>query len=191
MKQKSKIAYLLLAGIMMATFISGCGKSSSSGSSGPTPYPQNVLDSDVVWQIGSGVGTIYNQNLAGHPVGNQNIPSASCPLGGTVAITGTTGYGSNNSITTVNLTYNMTNCRISGTGSATGSGVMLTLTGTLTYTGSFASGYTSTNFQSTSLRMDGVATRSAYTDGIIAQDCSVSGTNNGTAIYGLICGRTY
>jgi hypothetical protein len=98
---------------------------------------------------------IYNQNLAGHPVGGQNI-TVSGPMGGTVIITGSTGYSSNNGITTTDLVFSMNLIQYST--NVSGFETQITLTGAATYTGSFSSSYTSVNHQSNNLHVTGSVT---------------------------------
>jgi len=188
---KMKLIVSLFCAAMISTGIAGCGSSSSSSSdSGPVNFSQTTLDSDLVWAVNGGMGQIYNDNLAGHTVGNQNL-TASCPLGGTVNITGTTGTTSNTGITTVNLTYDMTGCKITRA-SSSGTSVSLTLTGTMTYTGSFnsATNFKSENFQSQSLTMSGTAHRTGYSDATVDNaNCSYSGASTSSTVSGSICGN--
>jgi len=101
---------------------------------------------------------IYNQNLAGHSVGGQNI-TANGPMGGTVIITGSTGYSSNNDITTTDLVLSMTSIKY--VTNVNGFETEITLTGATTYTGSFSSDYTSINYQSDNLHITGSVIQNA------------------------------
>lgn len=98
---------------------------------------------------------IYNQNLAGHSTGAQNI-TANGPMGGTVIITGNTGYSSNTDITTTDLLFSMTSIKY--TSNSNGFLTQITLTGATTYTGSFSDSYTSVNHQSNNLHIKGSVT---------------------------------
>jgi hypothetical protein len=98
---------------------------------------------------------IYNQNLAGHLVGAQNI-TANGPMGGTVIITGVTGYSTGNDITTTDLVFTMTS--IQYTNSSSGYLTDITLNGATTYTGSFSDDYTSVNHQSENMHINGSVT---------------------------------
>ena len=194
----SKINFILslCCTVMISMGVIGCGSSGSSSSdSGPATYSQTTLDSDVVWAVNGGMEQIYNDNLAGHIVGSQNL-SASCPLGGNVNITGTTGYTDNTGITTVSLTYDMTGCKITKT-SSSGTTVSLTVTGSLVYTGSFNSStnFKSENFQSQSLTMTGIAQRSNYNDATVNNaNCTYSGSTSASSgssgsVSGSVCGN--
>jgi len=197
---KWNVVVSLFCAFMISAVISGCGSSGSSSPSSNTPaapaeFSQSLLDSDTVWAINNGTMQIYNDNLAGHPVGTQNL-TANCPLGGTVQITGTTQFSNNTGITTVNLTHAMTNCRVTKT-SASGTTVTLTLTGSVEQTGGFnaSTGFQSVNYQSQTLAMTGTAHRNGYTDAAVNNpDCAYSGSNTSSdgstsSTSGSVCGR--
>lgn len=118
-----------------------------------------ISDDNYYKQIGYSLvmcyNDIYNQNLAGHPVGSQNI-TVNGPMGGTVIITGSTGYSSNNNITTTDLIFSMTSIKY--VTNASGFETEITLTGATTYTGSFSDSYTSVNHQSDNLYISGSVT---------------------------------
>ncbi len=119
---------------------------------------------------------IYNQNLAGHPVGNQNI-TANGPMGGTVIITGSVGYSSNNGITTTDLIFSMTSIKY--VTNVSDFKTEITLTGATTFTGSFSDSYTSVNHQSDNLHISGSVThneivRKIDMTGIVSINCTTS-----------------
>ncbi len=191
----------VLMGISAALLIlimAGCGSSGSSGGSSSTSktISQTQIDSDTVWGTGWMITDIYNQHLAGKPSGSQNYQSVSCPLGGTVTITGTTSVSNSNGINNVDLYYTLSNCRDSKIGSNT---IALTITGTVEETGSFGgftnSGYESLSFRSTgNLSIAGTDTNPQYTTAVINEQCtyaetiySADGTSGTTS--GAICGR--
>ncbi|MGC8578749.1 MAG: hypothetical protein ACP5MB_01665 [bacterium] len=184
--------------ILIVITMTGCGSSGSSGGSSSTSktFSQTQIDSDTVWGIGWLIMDIYNQHLAGKPSGSQNYQSVSCPLGGTVTITGTTSVSSSNGINSVDLYYTMSNCSDSKIGSNT---IALTVTGTIEETGSFGGttnkGYEDLSFRSIGyLTIVGTDTNPQYTTAVINEQCAyaetiytadgTSGTTSGT-----ICGR--
>lgn len=177
------IALLLLSAI-------SCADDSSGGAE-----DQTQLDQAVIYGVITGVRDMYNLNLAGASAGSQNVDSK-CSLGGEVAITGTASTSGSNGITTVDLTYAMKGCRFNVT-KASGDGtlkVTLTLTGSLTYKGSFGSNnYESTNFQSDDLEMTGTVTRADSTESSVEQSCpfaaSMSLDGGQGSVSGAICGR--
>jgi hypothetical protein len=154
---------------------------------------QTQVDPDAVFGLLNSVVAFYNQNLAGRPTGYQNI-TVNCSGGGTVRITGTTSYSSGNGITTVNLTYAMTNCQstqISGDGSLT---VALTFNGTVTENGSWnLPSYKSAAYQSTgNLGVVGTVNARGYAQATINESCPV-GVNHtigsANSVAGQFCGR--
>jgi hypothetical protein len=154
---------------------------------------QTQVDSDAVFGLLNSIVAFYNQNLAGHPTGNQNI-TANCPGGGTVHITGTTSYSSSNGITTVNLTYAMTNCQstqISSDGSLT---VTLTFNGTVTENGSWnLPNYLSAAYLSTgSVGLVGTVSARGYAQVTVGESCPVGFNHtigSANSVAGQICGR--
>ena len=110
-KRFKKVVGVVL-GISAAVLVitmAGCGSSGSSGGSSSTSktFSQTQIDSDTVWGTGWMITDIYNQHLAGKPSGSQNYQSVSCPLGGTVTITGTTSVSNSNGINNVDLFYTL------------------------------------------------------------------------------------
>ena len=118
-----------------------------------------ISDNNFYKQVGYSLvmcyNDIYNQNLAGHPVGGQNI-TANGPMGGTAIITGSTGYSNNNGITTTDLVFSLTSIKY--VTNASGFETEITLTGATSYTGSFSDSYTSVNHQSDNLKISGSVT---------------------------------
>ena len=153
MKKKNRflICPLMIMG-MLLLFTNSCKKDNDTTTT--------ISDDNFYKQVGYSLvrcyNDIYNQNLAGHPVGGQNI-TANGPMGGTVIITGNTGYSSNNGITTTDLTFSMNSIKY--VTNASGFETEITLTGTTSYTGSFSSSYTSINHQSDYLYISGSVTR--------------------------------
>jgi hypothetical protein len=121
-------------------------------------YDDELFYKDVAWGIMTGLVDIYNQNIAGTPTGPVDITAAG-PFGGTVHITGTTSFDSNNGIETVHLQYDMIGCRVSSTSSASDLNVDLTLNGVISEDGTWSSTYTSLSYRSDALGVNGVSTR--------------------------------
>ena len=199
-KRFKKVVGLVLAisAALMVSMMAGCGSSGSSGgsSSSSKTFSQTQIDSDTVWGTGWMITDIYNQHLAGKPSGSQNYPSVSCPLGGTVTITGTTSVSNSNGINNVDLYYTMSNCSDSKIGTNT---VALTITGTVEETGSFGgttnNGYENLSFRSSgNLTIAGTDTNPQYTTAVINEQCAYAETiytadgSTGTTS-GIICGR--
>ena len=161
---------------------------------GPSTLSQTTVDDDTAIALADGADDIYNQNLAGKTTGNQSV-TANCPVGGSVHITGTVGFDSTHNITTVNLTYVMTGCKVSVVSPMGGVNVALSMDGTMTETGSWdGSTYQSVNYQAMGLTMSGTDQRSGYAQATIAQTCDVGLTANqsGSTVTtsGTICSRS-
>ena len=152
MKKKTKhlILPFIIMGILMVT--NSCTKDEET--------PSTISDDNFYKQVGYSLvmcyNDIYNQNLAGHPVGNQNI-TANGPMGGTVIITGSTGISINNGITTTDLVFSMNSIKY--VTNVSGFETEITLTSATTYTGSFSDSYTSLNHQSDKLHISGSVTQ--------------------------------
>jgi len=117
-------------------------------------YSDESFYEDVAWGIMTGLGDIYNQNIAGTPTGPVDITAAG-PFGGTVHITGTTSFDQGNGIQTVHLQYDMLDCRISSTSSSSNLNVDLKLNGVISEDGTWSSSYVSLSYNSTALALDG------------------------------------
>lgn len=185
--------------VIAALAIGGCGSSSSSSSSAVKAYSQSLVDADVMWGVNKEMVSLYNNNFAGKPTGAQN-KTASCPLGGTVQITGTTTFDNVNLITNVDLYYNMSNCQFTSAGGTLT--VSLTMNGTMHHSGNFkSSGYKDENYiaetapgTATNVSIVGTSNRTGYLEASVNENCTYNShsTLNGTsgAVTGQICGRS-
>jgi hypothetical protein len=178
------VVLLLAAGCSSGSASTGSAAGADGGGGSFTMCDQACADIASGVTLANLVNDLYNQNLAGRPVGSQNL-SAQCPLGGTAAITGTTGFDSTHNITSVNLTYMMTSCH------ASASGVQLTYTGTVTEVGSFDSmTLQSLNDASDALTTTGTVDGFAVNDTACAVHVNVD--NNSTPeVTGTLCGRAF
>lgn len=183
--------WLILPACIVAWACSGTSNNSSqtNSNSQASTCGQTCQDNEVGYALDDTIWLLWNENFAGQPTGTQN-KTASCPLGGTAQITGTTGVASNG-IDTVQLTLVLQDCGNSNTGYS------LTFTGTVTWGGSFNGSVGNTiTFKSTSLVVSGKIT--LYDDPTIAETCAVSltdsynknSTSQSSWLNGLVCGRT-
>jgi hypothetical protein len=109
---------------------------------------QSCQDNNVGYALDHAGWLLYNQDVAGMPSGALN-KTASCPLGGTVAITGTVTVASNG-VNATQLAFSLANCGVSATSYS------LTLTGTLQMNGTFtANAQNDITFSSSSLSIAG------------------------------------
>ena len=179
--------------IMLLFFLLSC---SDSGNSEKT-MSQSDIDMNTGFAIVDTASQIYNINFAGKPVGAQNL-TTTCPQGGEVTITGSTGYSQNNNITTVDLTLNMKDCKSSrrytnGINATSVTDVGFILTGIMTFKGSFDSsrGYNATTYQSDSLKISGTISSTGYKTVIIDETCPFTASINNETVSGYICSRQF
>lgn len=121
-------------------------------------YDDQSFYEDVAWGIMTGLVDIYNQNIVGTPTGPVDMV-ANGTFGGTVHITGTTSYDQSDSIETVHLLYDMSNCQISSTSSSTNLNVDLALNGSISEDGTWSSSYVSLSYNSSALHIHGFSQR--------------------------------
>ncbi len=165
-------AWLRSAALLV--FAAGCSSEEETG------CDQECKDTDVAYAIVATLVDVFNANLAGQPVGSQN-ETANCPAGGSVVITGSTGYSEQTEITTLDLTYSMTGCHyVSG-------GYDLTFDGSLTEEGSFSEGNMSLVYASTSVTYAGTGGSA----GALNDTCSFTFTRSYSEISGTLCGRSF
>lgn len=164
----------LLIGLVALGLMAGCFDTSSE-SSGASK------EENVATAIVNSVIFLYNTHVAGTPSGAQNT-MATCPLGGTVTITGTTAVGPE--IQNNDLNYSMTGCGVSG-GSYT-----MTYTGAVDQDGTYNIIYDSnisTQYVSGSLTYSG----DAYGDSV-SDTCTVSIVRYyDDPLSGSICGTSF
>jgi hypothetical protein len=173
--------------IMLLFFLLSC---SDSGNSEKT-LSQSDIDRYTGFAIVDTASQIYNINFAGKPVGAQNL-TTTCPQGGEVIITGSTGYSQNNGITTVDLILNMKDCK-SSRHTTNGIDTTITLTGIMTFKGSFDSsrGYNATTHQSDSLKISGAISVTGFKTATVDETCPFTASINNETVSGYICSRQF
>jgi hypothetical protein len=165
--------------------------SGGSGGSGGTYTPptcgQTCQDYVVAHGVNHTAWFLWNQLVAGRPSGTKNT-TGTCPLGGSVQITGTTGV-SDNGINTADVVFALQGC------SNSDAIYSLTFTGEVTMEGSFRSNsdFMAMTFTSPSLGASGAL--DVYDDPEIDETCEVTFAQNGTGesgtLVGRVCGRQF
>lgn len=152
---------------------------------------QKDIDKYTGYAIVDAIAQIYNINLAGKPTGGVNL-EANCPMGGGVKITGNVGFSQNNGITTVDLTFVMTDCK-SNKHTENNIDTSFTFTGTIVWKGSFDSSreYNATNYQAEQLKMQGTIDLTNYEKTVVDQTCKIYVTVTNTTVSGTICNREF
>lgn len=162
-----------------------------SGGSGSTYEPpvcdQGCQDYLVSWALTDTLWFAWNQKLAGHPVGAQDVV-ATCPLGGSVHITGQDGV-IDNGPTTVDLLFSFASCESSDTV------YDLTFSGEVSMDGSFDS---DVDFAALTFSAPALAAKGALRvldDPEIDQSCAFNASQQGAGdsfeLAGRICGRSF
>jgi len=147
---------------------------------------QTCQDNYLAYGVLDTCSFLWNQNLAGHPTGAQDV-TAGCSLGGTAHITGQTSFDDYNQINSVDLVFDLAGCGHSD------KGYDLEFTGVLHWVGTFSpSGFTAMTTSSDELDFSGTVGGSPEVDvdDTCAVSLSVQGDDSETAtVDGEICGR--
>ncbi|HVY30160.1 MAG TPA: hypothetical protein VHB79_26565 [Polyangiaceae bacterium] len=169
---------------------SSSGATSSGGSSSsyvPPRCDQGCQDFLVGWALDATVWFIWNQKIAGHSAGMQDV-MGTCPLGGTAHITGMTST-TPDGLNTNDIQLELDACEYSK------EAFDLTFTGTVSMEGSFNSntGFGAEVFTAPGLKALG--TLHYYDDPAIDQSCdtvvSQDGSGDDSTLSGKVCGRHF
>ena len=167
--------------LALATVASGC----TSSSSDDTQYYFDASCGEACADrfVGSAtLGTLiflWNQNLAGQPTGAQN-KMVNCAFGGTVHITGTTGYDNGTQIATAHIVYDLAACHHQDTSFS------MTFTGMIAEDGTFSPNATSLAYTTDPLVASGTA--GSYQ---VGATCALNMTRSKTSVSGQWCGRPF
>lgn len=154
----------------------------------PPRCDQTCQDDVVAYAIDNAGWLLYDQNVAGQPSGNLS-KMGSCPLSGTLAVTGTVNTASNG-VTTTDLTFDLEGCAVAA------ASYTLTFTGTLHMTGTYTSlVQNDITFESSSLGI--VGQLKVLDDPSVNETCAAALTdtwdhdpNDTTWLNGVVCGRS-
>lgn len=173
-----------------------CSGSSASGSGGsaatyePPTCDQSCQDYLSGLGLDATIWLTYNENVAGKPSGTID-QTGTCPLGGTVHITGTTSVASDGT-NTVHLVFALTGCVNSG------AKYSLTFSGSVSMDGTFnstgASKFTSVTLTGRSTQVSGSI--KFRDDPPITETCDVAVTQqdsgaSSSSLDGQVCGREF
>lgn len=149
MKNNKSIYAVLIA--LVFSLITSCNKSEKSKTMSDDTYYK-----EIAYCLSKCYSDVYNQSLAGKPVGYQNFTTTG-PMGGSIEITGNTTQDNTNNITTTDLVFAMNDVSYSTTSTN------LNQTGSVTYKGSFSPNHNNTSHLSNSLRLSGKVTKDGVT----------------------------
>ncbi len=149
---------------------------------------QTCQDNNVGYALYNAGWLLYNQNVAGMPAGAVN-KTASCPLGGTVVITGTVSVASNG-VDTTQLLFSTSDCEVSAATYA------LKLSGDLKMSGTFTpKAQDDITFSSSNLSVAGQL--KVLDNPSVSETCVVSMTDTWNYqpsdtgwLNGTVCGRS-
>lgn len=181
---KTKIYSFILITIIISFFSLKCSKDSSPTTSVPTQTTncdQKCQDGNVGYGLNHTFWFLWNQNIAGTPVGNKDI-TVNGPLGGSVHLYGTTAQSSNG-ISTVHLTCDLTLCKNSD------DYYTLTFTGSVACDGTFSTTHKAFVFSSNALTFKGTVGKN--TNNPVNTTCEVRVVQENDNLSGTICGRTF
>lgn len=178
---KKSFIFWTLSFILSFVFLN-CDKEETSTEPPAPTCDQACQDEHVAYGLVDIFWFVWNQNIAGQPVGGKDFTVAG-PQGGTVHVTGTTDVATNG-INTLHLTFEMINCK----------GIKekynLTFNGGFTADGTFSDTHRAITYSSQQLGYNGtVGTDNWVTN--VNGFCEMMINQTFTSVSGTICGRTF
>jgi len=175
----------------LTTSRDGSSLPTNTGGSGSSRYvppkcDQGCQDYLVAWALDDTIWFLWNQKLAGRPVGAQDI-SGACPLGGSVHVTGTDSVA--DGTTTTDIVFELDGCEYND------QLFDLTFTGSVSMEGSLngTAMTTAEVFSATELSVQG--SLDWLDDPTIDQSCEVTfsqqGAGDSSELAGRVCGRSF
>jgi hypothetical protein len=165
----------------------GCGGSGGSADAAAA-CDEACTDAIAIRTLRDAIKLVYNVTLQGKPVGAQD-QSTPCPLGGSASVQGQATSNADQGTTSVSLTYVFAKCDFSQTDTDPNQTFAMTLTGTVTESGTIAvqpSSTTSLQFQSDAMTFSGTV----YSPTIdVAETCAAILGQSGNDLSGTLCGR--
>lgn len=178
-----KIFYSVILLFVSFIFLSGCNEDSSTVSPPPAPVcDQACQDEHVAYGLIDVFWFLWNQNIAGQPIGSKDL-SVTGPQGGSVHITGTTAVA-NNGINTLQLVFDFTNCK------GLKEKYNLTFNGIVNADGTFDDTYIAISFNSPQLQFSGTVGTDNWVTNVNSL-CESIINETKTTVSGTICDRTF
>jgi hypothetical protein len=155
----------------------------------PVPCGEECADEVALRAVREMTKLAYNLLLQGKPVGEQDARSP-CPLGGSVHVFGNATSNAAQGATAVALTYEFSSCGHLELDEEPEETYRMTLTGTLTQSGTIAAQPTATTalvMTSESMSMEGTVHDPPVAYGPV--DCAIAVSQDGNDLSGLVCDK--
>jgi hypothetical protein len=177
-----KIIGLWVLSFLLSFTLNNCNKEESSTNPPARVCDQTCQDENLSYGFIDIFWYIWNQNIAGQTEGSKDFTVAG-PQGGTVHVTGSTEV-STNSINTLHLVIEMTNCK------GIEDKYNLVFNGTIAADGTFSTTHKAITYASQQLSYSGTVGKDDWiTD--VNGICSVTINESFSSVSGTICGRTF
>ena len=177
--KKVKLFVVLLTVALILFLVSGC-----SIGEGDTVLTQEKQDEYTAYGLVDMFWFIWNQNIAGQPVGVKDF-TVDGPLGGSIHVTGYTEYSSSTEINTLHLVCEMT--AFYGMKDE----YDLQFTGTVNVDGTFSDAYKAITHSSSSLSYSGNVGTGDFDTEVSSNGSDFDIAETRTVISGTIDGRTF
>lgn len=180
MKKNRLFIFIFIMTVALILFIvSGCSIVGDD-----TVLTQEKQDEYTAYALVDMFWFVWNQNIAGQPVGVKDF-TVSGPIGGTVHVTGYTEFDAVNEINTLHLVYEMTEC------SGFKDTYNLQFTGTVNVDGTFSDTYKAVTHSSSSLSYSGIVGPGDFDTEVSSSGSDFNIAETNTVISGTIDGRTF
>lgn len=182
----SKIMKNLYKSILIILFLSSvvymsCKESTDTSTGNQTSScDQNCKDENTAYGVTHLFNFIWNQNIAGQPVGTKDF-TVSGPQGGSIHVTGSTAFANN--ISTCHLIFDMTNSKSSD------EHYNLTFTGVVSIDGTFSTNYTALGYTSPALKFQGTVGKNV--NAAVDATCAITINETTGHLAGTVCGRNF
>lgn len=173
-----------------AVFACGGGASPAAA---PACDP-SCQDAAALLALRDAIKLVYNVELQGHPIGDQD-GGTMCPLGGSATVFGHATSDPTQGATRVDLTYVFAQCAYSNIDTDPTQVFAMTITGTITETGTIAvqpSSTTALTFKSDAMTLSGTVYSPSirYDADHDGGSCSIMLGQSGKVVSGSMCGRS-
>ncbi len=179
-----KLTTLFLVISFLVSFVFYSCKKSDTSTNPPAPTcDQGCQDEYTAYGMIDIFWFVWNQNIAGQPVGSKDF-TVNGPQGGSIHVTGSTDYSTSTGVNTMHLTLAMTDCK------GIGDKYALTFNGTVTADGTFSTVHKAVTFACSQLTYTGnVGKDNWVTD--VNGTCPITFNQTLTSVDGTICGRSF